>query len=65
MDRDDEAEQHERVLMGVCVQLASWMDVHPTLVRVNMVLAGLLLFPLVIASYVLAGLLMGRRSVAY
>lgn len=64
MNREDEPEQHERVLMGVCVQLASWMDVHPTLVRVNMVLAGILLFPLMMAAYVLAGLLMGRRSVA-
>nr|WP_295370406.1 PspC domain-containing protein [uncultured Sphingosinicella sp.] len=65
MDRDDEAEQHEAMLMGVCVQLASWMDVHPSLVRVNVVLAGILFFPLVIAAYVLSGLLMGRRSIAY
>ncbi len=64
MERDDEAEQHHRVLMGVCVQLASWMDVHPSLVRVNMVLAGILLFPVMIAAYVLAGLLIGRRSLA-
>ncbi len=65
MEQDDEAEQHQRVLMGVCVQLAGWMDVHPSLVRVNMVLAGILFFPLVITAYVLAGLLMGRRCIAF
>ncbi len=64
MNPECQNEQHERVLMGVCLRLAEWMDVHPSLVRVNVVLAGLLLAPLVIAAYVLAGLLMGRRSVA-
>jgi phage shock protein PspC (stress-responsive transcriptional regulator) len=61
---DPETEQHESVLMGVCVELGRWMDVHPLLVRVNVVLAGILLAPLVIAAYVLAGLLMGKRKVA-
>jgi phage shock protein PspC (stress-responsive transcriptional regulator) len=50
--------------MGVCVELGRWMDVHPLLVRVNVVLAGILLAPLVIAAYVLAGLLIGKRKVA-
>jgi phage shock protein PspC (stress-responsive transcriptional regulator) len=60
---EPETEQHESVLMGVCVELGRWMDVHPLLVRVNVVLAGLLLAPLVVALYVLAGLILGRRSV--
>jgi phage shock protein PspC (stress-responsive transcriptional regulator) len=60
---EPETEQHESVLMGVCVELGRWMDVHPLLVRVNVVLAGLLVAPLVVALYVLAGLILGRRSV--
>jgi phage shock protein PspC (stress-responsive transcriptional regulator) len=62
MDGECQNEQHERVLMGVCVELARRMDIHPLLVRVNMVLAGLLVAPLVIAAYLLAGLLLGKRK---
>jgi phage shock protein PspC (stress-responsive transcriptional regulator) len=64
MDRDNENEQHESVLMGVCLELAQRMDVHPALVRVNVLLSGLLLAPLVAPAYVLTGLLLTRRSLA-
>jgi phage shock protein PspC (stress-responsive transcriptional regulator) len=64
MDGHIEAEQHERMLMGVCAELASRIDVSPSLIRANFVLSGLLLAPVVVAAYVVTGLVMGRRRVA-
>jgi phage shock protein C len=43
-------------LMGVCAGFARYGDVDPTLVRVTMVLAALMLGPVAIAAYVLTGL---------
>ena len=64
MEREHETEQLEGVLLGVCAELACRMDVDPLLVRVNVVLVGLLLAPIVVAAYLLARVLLGRRCVA-
>lgn len=64
MDREHKLDQHEAVLMGICARLAERADVNPLLVRVNAVLIGLLLAPVVVPAYVVAGLLLGRRTVA-
>jgi phage shock protein PspC (stress-responsive transcriptional regulator) len=64
MDREHKLDKHEAVLMGVCVRLADWADVDPLLVRVNALLIGLLLAPVVLPAYGVAGLLLGRRTLA-
>lgn len=64
MDREHKFDGHEAVLLGVCARLSDRIDVDPRLVRLNAVLIGLLLAPVILPAYVLAGLLLGRRTVA-
>jgi phage shock protein PspC (stress-responsive transcriptional regulator) len=64
MNREHKLDREEAVLMGVCARLAERADVNPLLVRVNAVLIGLLLAPVVVPAYVLAGLVFGRRTLA-
>lgn len=64
MDREHKLDRHQAVLLGVCARLADRADVDPRLVRLNAVLLGLLLAPVILPAYVLAGLLLGRRTVA-
>jgi phage shock protein C len=64
MDREHKLDQHEAMLLGVCARLADWAEVDPRLVRLNAVLLGLLLAPVIVPAYGLAGLVLGRRTVA-
>lgn len=64
MNREHKLDCEEAVLMGVCARLADWAEVDARLVRVNAVLLGLLLAPVIVPAYGLAGLLLGRRTLA-
>ena len=64
MDREHKLDQHEAMLLGVCARLADWAEVDPRLVRLNAVRLGLLLAPVIVPAYGLAGLVLGRRTVA-
>jgi len=64
MDREQRSHRHQAALLGVCARLADRADVDPRLVRLNAVLLGLLLAPVILPAYVLAGLLLGRRTLA-
>ena len=64
MDREHECDRLEAVLLGVCARLADRIEVDVRLVRLNAVLIGLLLAPVILPAYRLAGLLLGRRTVA-
>jgi phage shock protein PspC (stress-responsive transcriptional regulator) len=62
MDREHKLDQNKAVLLGVCARLACWAEVDPRLVRVNAVLLGLLLAPVVVPAYGLAGLFFAGRT---
>ena len=64
MDREHKLDRHVAWLLGVCARLADWADVDPRLVRLNAVLLGLLLAPVILPAYLVAGLLLGRRTLA-
>ena len=64
MDREQKLDRHDARLLGVCARLADWADVDPRLVRLNAVLLGLLLAPVILPGYLVAGLLLGRRTLA-
>ena len=64
MDPEHKLDQHDAILMGVCARLADWAEVDPLLVRVNAVLAGVMLAPIVLPAYAVTGLLLGRRTLA-
>jgi phage shock protein PspC (stress-responsive transcriptional regulator) len=64
MDGEYQLDKAEPVLMGVCAHFADWAEVDPLLVRINAVLVGVILAPLALPAYALAGLLLGRRRLA-
>ena len=64
MDCEHKLDRQEGVLLGVCARLAERVDVDPRLVRVNAVLLALLLAPVIVPAYGIAGLLLARRTVA-
>lgn len=64
MNREHKLDGHRPVLLGVCARLADRIDVDARLVRLNAVLIGLLLAPVILPAYILAWLLLGRRTVA-
>ncbi len=64
MAGEPEGGKEQQAQLGLCTAVAKMVDVDPFLVRVNAVLLGLLAAPVVIVTYLIAGVLIGSPKVS-